>query len=107
MAKARRKRELGTNPRALGTNPRALGTNPRMQIRKTEMYTEKNYKTKKALKDDVKAGVKVSYYQPNDMGFAPLKLDGTIFVEGPHYPQPHTWYAECMAKDGVIVKVVR
>lgn len=68
------------------------------------MYTRKNYKTKKELREDVKAGKRVEYYHPNDMGHG-LPLDGTIFIEGPHYPKPHMWYAQCEAKDGSIVKV--
>ena len=27
------------------------------------------------------------------------------YLEGPHYPEPHKWYAEVEMKDGVIVKV--
>lgn len=76
------------------------------------MYTEQNFKTKKELKEAVKAfnegtGKPVYYYQPNDMGFAPLKTDGTVYLEGPHYPKPHSWYAQAEAKDGVIVKIVK
>lgn len=69
------------------------------------MYTRKNYKTKKELEDDVKAGKRVEYFQPNDMGYSPLPREGTIFIEGPHSPRPHMWYAQCEAKDGSIVKV--
>jgi hypothetical protein len=69
------------------------------------MYTDTNFKTKKALKEAVAAGKRVTYYQPNDMGFAPLKMDGTITIEGPHYPEAHRFYAQCEVKDGVIVKV--
>lgn len=99
------------------------------------MYTTHNFKTKKALKEAVEAWNKlqtmgelayrqehglmpsmlgsvtggvlpkpVHYYQPGPfIGNEPK--DGTIFVEGPHYPQPHKWYAQCTVKDGVIVKV--
>jgi hypothetical protein len=48
---------------------------------------------------------KVTYYQPNDMGFSPLPMNGLIYLEGPHYPKPHTWYAEATVKDGIVVKV--
>lgn len=27
------------------------------------------------------------------------------FVEGPHYPEPHRWYAQVEMKDGIVVKV--
>jgi hypothetical protein len=68
------------------------------------MYVEPNFKTKKALKEAVNAGQRVTYYQPGPFGGNEPK-DGTIFCEGPHYPQPHSWYAKCEAKNGVIVKV--
>jgi len=68
------------------------------------MYTEKNYRSKKALKEDIAAGVKVSYYQPGPFGGNEPR-DGTIFLEGPHYPESHKWYAQALVKDGYIVRV--
>jgi hypothetical protein len=67
------------------------------------MYTTKNFKTKKALKDAVAAGQDVGVYNPGLGG--PPPNDGTVFLEGPHYPAPHTWYAKAELKDGRIVKV--
>jgi hypothetical protein len=67
------------------------------------VYTDVNYKTKKALKADVKAGKPVTYFQPG--GMFPAPTDGRIVVEGPQYPKPHRWYAECIAKNGLIVSV--
>ena len=66
------------------------------------MYTEKNYQTKKELKADVKAGVKVQVFSP---GPFPAPAEGWTTVEGPHYPQPHRWYARVFLKHGVIVKI--
>jgi hypothetical protein len=66
------------------------------------MYTHTNFKTKKALKDAVAAGKRVTIYAP---GFGSPKTDGTEFLEGPHYPEPHRWYAQVEMKDGVIIKV--
>jgi len=68
------------------------------------MYTTENFKTKKALKEAVVRGDKVTYFQPGPFGGNESK-DGTFCVEGPHYPEPHRWYASCTAKNGVIVKV--
>lgn len=68
------------------------------------MYTEKNFKTKKALKEAVAAGEPITYYQPGPFG-GDEPRDGTIFLEGPHYPAAHTWYAQATVKDGIIVKV--
>jgi hypothetical protein len=68
------------------------------------MYTEYNFKTKKELKEAVDAGGMVRYYQPGPFG-GNEPLDGTIFLEGPHYPAAHSWYAAATVKDGKIVKV--
>lgn len=66
------------------------------------MYTEKNFKTKKALKEAVAAGEKIRLFAP---GMGTPKRDGTEFVEGPHFPEPHRWYAQVTMKDGVVVAV--
>ena len=66
------------------------------------MYTETNFKTKKALKEAVARGDRVTIFAP---GLGEPKVNGTDYVEGPHYPKPHTWYAEVTMQDGVVVKV--
>lgn len=81
------------------------------------MYTNRNFKTKKEFKQAVEARVAhladpqntphapaVTYYQPGPFGGNEPR-DGTLTFEGPHYPQPHKWYAQAVAKDGEIVKV--
>lgn len=68
------------------------------------MYTDINFKTKKALKEAVASGKEVTYYQPGPFG-GNEPQNGTIYVEGPHYPEPHRWYAKCEAKNGLIVSV--
>jgi hypothetical protein len=83
------------------------------------MYTSKNFKSKKALKEAVEAWnardqhdpqypnsgpAAVTYFQPGPFGGNEPR-NGTFCCEGPHYPAPHKWYATCTAKDGVIVKV--
>jgi len=67
------------------------------------MYVEPNFKTKKELKAAIKAGNKVTIYSP---GPFPAKLDGQEFVEGPHYPKPHTWYARVRVSGGYVTKVL-
>ena len=67
------------------------------------MYVSPNFKTKKALKEAVAAGKEVRVFSP---GPFPAKTDGREFIEGPHYPAPHTWYAQGMV-DGGLVKSVR
>jgi hypothetical protein len=67
-------------------------------------YTVKNYASKKALKNDLAAGVVIRCYQPG-MGPDLENYTGQVTLEGPHYPRPHTWYAQVTLKDGVVVKV--
>lgn len=86
------------------------------------MYTTKNFKTKKELRDAVQAWnaywavsqseadlngppPAVRYYQPGLFG-GNEPQNGTITLEGPHYPAPHQWYCRAVVKDGVIVKVL-
>ena len=66
------------------------------------MYSEINFKTKKAFREAVESGVKVRLYAP---GLGNPVQDGTEFVEGPHYPQPHRWYAKVEMKNGLVIKV--
>lgn len=66
------------------------------------MYTSKNFKTKKALKEAVAKGEQVTLFAP---GIGKPVENGPEFVEGPHYPSPHTWYARVQVKDGVVVSV--
>jgi hypothetical protein len=68
------------------------------------MYTEQNFKTKKALKDAVASGQDVRIFAP---GLGQAKENGVEYLEGPHYPAPHTWYARVEMKDGKVVKVIQ
>ena len=68
------------------------------------MYTHKNYRTKKALRDDVANGAMVTYFQPGPFGGNETQ-DGIIYLEGPHYPEAHKWYAQATVANGVVVKV--
>lgn len=66
------------------------------------MYTDTNFKSKAALKRAVAAGDKVRCYSP---GIFPCPENGSIALEGPHYPKAHSWYAQAVLVDGVITKV--
>lgn len=67
-------------------------------------YCATNFKTKKELKEAIANGKDVRCFQPG-LG-PPLYLyTGKICLEGPHYPKPHTWYAEAELKDGKVIKV--
>lgn len=76
-------------------------------------YTIIDFKTKIALKGYVK-----DYFAPGNNGkVKPVRCfqsvlgpdlsnyTGRIALEGPHYPKPHTWYAEAELKEGVVIKV--
>jgi hypothetical protein len=72
------------------------------------MYTVKNFKSKKALKEAVAAGEEVRVYQPNDMAGVTSRVShGThqVTLEGPHFPEPHRWYAQATVVDGKVVAV--
>lgn len=69
------------------------------------MYVEPNISSKKALREAVKAGATVTVFQPGPFGDGPPQ-NGTVSVEGPHYPKAHSWYARVELKDGKIVKVI-
>lgn len=67
------------------------------------MYTNINFKTKKALKEALAQGTKVYLYNPSPF---PTPENGEISVEGPHYPKPHSWYARVLVENGRVVKVI-
>jgi hypothetical protein len=66
-------------------------------------YTVTNYRTKKELKEAVARGERVEVFQPGPFG--PEVADGTAFLEGPHYPEAHKWYAQVQVKDMVVLSV--
>lgn len=68
------------------------------------MYTDINFRTKKELKEAVAAGKRVTVYQPGPFG-GQAPTNGTVCIEGPHFPKPHTWYATCRIENGVVVSV--
>ena len=66
-------------------------------------YTRHNYKYKKQLIEDYKAGKQIKVYQPGPFG--PDVSDGSIALEGPHYPEAHRWYASATVVSGIITEV--
>jgi len=66
------------------------------------MYSDINFKTKKEFREAVKAGKQITLYSP---GLGIPKANGKDFVEGPHYPEPHRWYAMVEVKDYIVVSV--
>lgn len=66
------------------------------------MYASVNFKTKKAFKEAVQRGDKVTLYAP---GLGEPKVNGRDSVEGPWYPEPHKWYATVEMTEGFVTKV--
>ena len=70
------------------------------------MYTDHNYKSKKALREDFKEGKTITVHQPGGI-WGPPKTTGTVTIEGPHYPQPHSWYCKVDIEDLKITKIYK
>ncbi len=67
------------------------------------MYVRPNFPTKAALKRAVADGQTVTVFSPSPF---PCPTQGTVTVEGPHYPKPHTWYGRVQVTDGKVTKVL-
>lgn len=67
------------------------------------MYAEGNPRTKRELKERIEKGEKVKVFSP---GPFPAPQDGVCTLEGPHYPEPHRWYANATVENGIIIKVI-
>lgn len=65
-------------------------------------YVDPNFKSKREFIEAVKRGDKLRVYNPS--GF-PVNQNGVDCIEGPHYPQPHRWYASVVVVDGIVTKV--
>jgi hypothetical protein len=65
------------------------------------MYTIEDFKTKKAMKEAFASGKKIRVYYPGIQGVK----TGRVCIEGPHYPKPHSWYADVEIENMVIVKI--
>jgi hypothetical protein len=66
------------------------------------MYVNPNFKTKRAFKEAFASGKPIDVFSPF---MFPPKYDGTEFIEGPHFPKPHKWYASVTMKNGKIVSI--
>ena len=66
-------------------------------------YVDRNFRTKKAFKQSVTNGDHHRTYNPS--GMFPTTQNGRDTIEGPHYPQPHKWYATVTVEDGYVTKV--
>ena len=68
------------------------------------MYTVHNFKTKKSLKEALARGEKIEVYQPGPFA-TPDPINKTVCLEGPHYPEPHRWYATAVVENSIIVRI--
>jgi hypothetical protein len=68
-------------------------------------YVRPNFRTKTDLKKALKEGRTVQVFQPNELFPNSVPKDGVVFLEGPHYPEPHRWYAQGMMKEGRLVTI--
>lgn len=67
-------------------------------------YCTTNFKTKKALKQALTDGQQLACFNPG-LGGPLTNFTGTVYLEGPHYPAPHSWYAVAQLVNGIIVKI--
>lgn len=67
------------------------------------MYVSPNFKSKKAFREALKAGQTITVFSP---GPFPPKENGLESIEGPHYPAPHTWYAQVQVEHGKVTKII-
>ncbi len=69
------------------------------------VYVNPNFKSKAALKRAIAAGEEVTIFQPGPFAGSEPSNGHGIAVEGPHYPQAHTWYGQVDVTDGLVTKV--
>jgi hypothetical protein len=70
-------------------------------------YVSGNPKTKKACKEMIAKAIAdgkegISVFQP---GLGTIPENGSVSLEGPHFPKPHTWYGSGTMKNGKLVAV--
>ena len=73
-------------------------------IEKVDNKEARSTVTYRELKEALTSGRAVRCYQPG-LGPDLSRYSGSITLEGPHYPQPHKWYARAILEDGLVIKV--
>lgn len=72
-------------------------------------YVYPNFKSKKALKDAIAEGKTVRFEGQSMCSPTPdySTFTGKILdLMGPHYPEPHKWYANVILENGKVIKVI-
>lgn len=67
------------------------------------MYVSPNFLTKKALKSAIANNQPVEVFSPGPL---PCPSSGQLTIEGPHYPQPHKWYARVEVLDSLVIHLI-
>ena len=65
-------------------------------------YVNPNFRSKKAAKEAIAKGDTVTVFQP---GLGTVPFNGTVTIEGPHYPKPHTWYGTATIVNGKVTAI--
>ena len=65
-------------------------------------YVSPNVKTKRELKDRLVAGHPITVFEP---GIGSVPTNGIVYLEGPHSPARHSWYATGTIIDGKLVAI--
>jgi len=68
-------------------------------------YASVNTKSKKALKEKVLSGEKIEVFELSPFGRS--KKVGVMSICGPHYPEPHKWYAEIETDEKGFIRSVK
>ena len=71
------------------------------------MYTETNFKTKKAFKEALAAGREIHVFHPGSIFPERFPAAGSVVaVEGPHFPDAHRWYASVVIdSEGKVLRI--
>ena len=68
------------------------------------MYLVPNFKSKTAARKAIAAGDRVTIVQVGPFG-GNEPSEGSVAIEGPHYPEPHRFYGTATLKDGLVVSL--
>lgn len=72
-------------------------------------YCHPNFKSKKALKDAIARGEKVTFEGQSMCAPTPdySTFTGKIIdLTGPHFPAAHKWYGHAILENGKVIKVI-
>jgi hypothetical protein len=65
-------------------------------------YTRTDFRTKKEVKQALLSGRLIACIRLQPNGDRPI-TDDEVNLSGPHYPRPHTWYANGECRDGYLL----